>query len=163
MSDSCCRCGFWLDQTKACVLKIFGLEKSSTPNCYDDDTDAEILFLQNGSHSVDIEDAGDHNEQLTRTITIQVSDPSDGVTTREAKVQAADYLTPSKILSSCRQKRKNVTEAKANTHHDSSGFVCAEYIIVSATIDAALEEQWNVVYDPAGMEKDRERGGLVLQ
>lgn len=161
MSDSCFLCGFWLDRAKACVLKIFGLDKSSTPNCHDGDTDADI-FLQNVSHSVDIEDAWDTNEQLTRTITIKVSDPSDGVTTREAKVQAADYLTTSKILSSCRQ-RKHVTEAKANTHHDSSGFICEEYILVSATIDAALEEQWNVVFDPVGMEKDRERGGLVLQ
>ena len=115
-----------------------------------------------------MEDTWDNYENiLTRTISIKISDPSDGarVTTREEKMQAADYLTTPKLLASCRQ-RNPITGAKNFTRPENDiefGFICEEYIIVSAAIDAALEEQWNVVYDPDGIEKDRERGGLVLQ
>lgn len=40
---------------------------------------------------------------------------------------------------------------------------CETVVTVSAAVEDGLEEQWRIVYDPDGAEKDRERGGLVLR
>lgn len=40
---------------------------------------------------------------------------------------------------------------------------CNAIVGVAAAVEDGLEEQWGIVYDPAGTERDRERGGLVLR
>lgn len=36
-------------------------------------------------------------------------------------------------------------------------------VIVDAAVEDALAEQWHTVYDPDSLEKNLERGGLVLR
>jgi len=98
---------------------------------------------------VELKDHWDNDENLTRTIAIKITGP----TTREEKVKEAERLAAPVISNAAVVVRQN---CKANDKWE-------RQITVSAAIDNALEEQWRVVYDFDSVERDLERGGLVLQ
>jgi len=67
------------------------------------------------------------------------------------------------VTASPRKKRARAAPVAAAAAAPAAWGSCEAVVTVAAAVEDGLEEQWRAVYDPAGTEKDRERGGLVLR